>query len=76
MMKRRTDGCFVLVREFVVHISVHQRGLANTRVPQNDDLQQNLLTGSHDASLFVLKERIKYEEGERGMEGRGESGCC
>jgi hypothetical protein len=42
-----TDSGFVLVAELLVHVLVHEGGLACTTVTQDDDLQQNLLSRRH-----------------------------
>lgn len=52
----------VLIGEAFVHILIHQRRLADTRVAQYDDLKENLLSGSHDCrSIFWKRKKRKRE---------------
>jgi hypothetical protein len=45
--KISADRGLVLIAEFLVHILVHQAGLTDAAVAQDNDLQQNLLSGGH-----------------------------
>jgi hypothetical protein len=47
------DRGLVLIAEFLVHILVHQAGLTDTAVAQDDDLQQNLLSRGHDGKKMM-----------------------